>query len=151
MRKTGQTIFTIGFTKKSAKTFFELIKESSARTLIDVRLHNSSQLAGFSKGEDLEFFLKEICGCAYRYEALFAPTKELMEDIRARKIELGEFENSYRQLMTGRQATDYFNKHYAEAGDVCLLCSEDTPERCHRRVLAEILASGHPGRTISHL
>lgn len=151
MKKGAQTIFTIGFTKKSAKTFFELIKGSSARTLIDIRLHNSSQLAGFSKGDDLEYFLKELCNCSYRYEDLFAPTKELMENIRARKVDLAQFEDSYRQLMAERQAADHFDKHYAEAGDICLLCSEDTPEYCHRRVLAEILASGHQSRTITHL
>lgn len=151
MKNSGMRIFTIGFTHKSAETFFGLLKKNAVGMLIDIRISNGSQLAGFSKGGDLEYFLDVICGCSYRHETLFAPTMELMKGYREHKIPPERFEADYRRLMEERGAVDYFDKHYATAANVCLLCSEDKPEHCHRRVLAEMLTDGRPDRTIKHL
>lgn len=145
------TIYTIGFTKKSARDFFELMKASQITLLLDIRLNNSSQLAGFSKGSDLSYFLSEICKCGYQYETIFAPTKELMQDFKSKKISPEQFEANYTQLMTARGALPYFMQHYATVGSVCLLCSEELPDSCHRRVLAELLIKEMPGTVLKHL
>lgn len=145
------TVFTIGFTKKSAQTFFELIKSNNITALIDIRLNNHSQLAGFSKGNDLEYFLKEICKCSYRYETIFAPTKELMDNSKSQAITLQQFEAAYLRLMEERNALHYFQNQYLESDRICLLCSEDTPELCHRRVLAEMIAGKYPHIEIKHI
>ena len=142
------TIFTIGFTKKTARTFFELIKANKIKTLLDIRLNNSSQLAGFSKGGDLEYFLEEICDCNYKHEMIFAPTKELMDNFKSNKMSVKEFETGYLQLMEERRAEAYFYELYAEVDSVCLLCSEDTTEHCHRRLLAEMLVNIHPDASV---
>ena len=144
-------LYTIGFTKKSAQAFFELIKANKIETVVDIRLNNSSQLAGFSKGADLAYFLPEICGCAYRYEPLFAPTKGLMDDFKAKRLSAAQFEADYRQLMYARNALARYEKEYGGTGNCCLLCSEDTPEHCHRRVLAEMIAGNAPLTTIEHI
>lgn len=151
MKNNGLLIFTIGFTHKSAETFFGLLKKNAVGTIVDIRISNGSQLAGFSKGGDLEYFLDVICGCSYRHDTLFAPTMELMKSYRKHKITPARFEADYRQLMEERGAVDYFNQHYAAATNICLLCSEESPEHCHRRVLAEMLAEGRSDRTIIHL
>lgn len=145
------TIFTIGFTKKSAKTFFELIKMNAIRTLIDIRLNNSSQLAGFSKGSDLKYFLDEICKCNYKHDMIFAPTKEIMDGFKSNKITVNHFEADYLRLMEDRNSMIYFDEHYAKTDSVCLLCSEDTPEHCHRRILADMIINRYSDATIKHL
>lgn len=145
------TIYTIGFTKKSARDFFDLMKANQITLLLDIRLNNSSQLAGFSKGTDLEYFLGEICKCGYRYEAIFAPTKQLMEDFKSKKLTAEQFEISYTQLIAARGALPYFMQHYTTAGSICLLCSEELPDSCHRRVLAELLVKEMPGTVLKHL
>lgn len=144
-------VYTIGFTKKSAQAFFTCIQEHNIQTLIDIRLNNTSQLAGFSKGNDIAYFLQVICGCNYQYEAIFAPTKELMQDYQSKSISTQQFEARYTQLINSRDALRYFIQHYANAGSICLLCSEDTPDHCHRRVLAELLAGALPDISIQHL
>lgn len=145
------TIFTIGFTKKSAKSFFEIIKSNKIKTVIDIRLNTNSQLAGFSKGSDLEYFLEEICKCGYCHETIFSPTKELKDSFQAKKISLIQFETDYMQLMKERNALTYYEEQYAKVDSICLLCSEDTPEHCHRRILAEVISSKYPDTIIKHL
>jgi len=131
------TLYTIGFTKKSAKQFFELLKANHVQTLVDVRINNSSQLAGFAKGSDLVYFLKQIGNISYRHNTDFAPTKELLSDYRARIVNWQEYERIFNELMTKRA----INKRYdvADFDKCCFLCSEETPEHCHRRLLAEYL------------
>ena len=145
------TVFTIGFTKKRAQEFFELIKTNEIKQLVDIRLNTNSQLAGFSKGNDLEYFLEEICGCGYCHEMIFAPTKELKDNFKSKKISVIQFENDYMQLLSDRNALNYFHKQYAMMDNICLLCSEDTPEHCHRRILAEMIAGKYPGTIIKHI
>lgn len=131
------TLYTIGFTKKSAEQFFELLKASHVQTLVDVRINNSSQLAGFAKGGDLVYFLRQIGNIGYRHNTDFAPTKELLSDYRAGKVNWLEYERIFNELMTKRA----INKRYevADFDKCCFLCSEETPEHCHRRLLAEHL------------
>jgi uncharacterized protein (DUF488 family) len=144
-------IYTIGFTKKSASVFFELISENKIEMMLDIRLNNSSQLAGFSKGIDLEYFLRKICGCKYAHDLVFAPSAELMYDFKLKKIKLNQYETTYSELMESRKALDHFVKNYSEFESICLLCSEETPANCHRRVLAELLIRIIPEASLVHL
>lgn len=133
-------IYTMGFTQKSAENFFELIKENSIQLLVDIRLNNQSQLAGFSKGRDLVYFLKEICNCQYDHEVRFAPTKEILSAYKKGEIDWAEYEVQYNDLMKKRNALQIFVDKYSKYESVMFLCSEATPENCHRRLLAEYLA-----------
>ena len=144
------TLYTIGFTKKSAEQFFELLKSHHVQMLVDVRISNSSQLAGFAKGSDLIYFLKQIGNIGYRHVTDFAPTKELLSDYRAGKVDWPEYERVFADLMTKRR----INQHYkvADFDNCCFLCSEETPEHCHRRLLAEHLRQQDPDNVkIVHL
>lgn len=136
------TLYTIGFTKKSAEQFFELLKARRVRTLVDVRINNRSQLAGFAKGSDLTYFLQQIGGIGYRHITDFAPTKELLSDYRAGKVDWKEYERIFNDLLSKRA----INKRYqvADFDNCCFLCSEETPEYCHRRLLAEYLQRQEP-------
>ncbi|MDD6941416.1 MAG: DUF488 domain-containing protein [Bacilli bacterium] len=132
-------IFTIGFTQKTAKDFFSKIKNNNIELLLDIRLNNTSQLAGFAKGKDLEYFLKEICSCEYVHDIAFSPTKELLDNYRAKKIIWNEYENIFSEIMDKRHLSEIFKKLYMSKQNVCLLCTEPTPEQCHRRLVAEYL------------
>ena len=136
------TLYTIGFTKKSACEFFELLKKHSVKTVVDVRISNSSQLAGFAKGSDLTYFLKQIGGIGYHHIVDFAPTKELLSDYRAGKVDWSEYTRVFNNLLEHR----LINKRYkvADFDNCCFLCSEETPEKCHRRLLAEYLKQQDP-------
>ena len=131
------TLYTIGFTKKSAERFFNLLRNNNVKQLVDVRISNSSQLAGFAKGKDLEFFVKEICHIPYRHITDFAPSKELLDCWHKQEVTWEEYEKIYIQLLKKRNVLqDYGVKSFDGS---CFLCSEDTPEQCHRRLLAEYL------------
>ena len=144
------TLYTIGFTKKSAEQFFNLLKNNNVKQLVDVRISNSSQLAGFAKGKDLEFFVKEICHIPYRHITDFAPSKELLDLWHKQEVTWEEYENTYIQLLKERNVLrDYGVKSFDGS---CFLCSEDTPEQCHRRLLAEYLQKHSKEKvTIVHL
>ncbi len=145
-------IFTVGFTRKSAEKFFGLLKENGVKTLIDVRLNNASQLAAFAKGEDLAYFLGEIAGIGYRHDTLLAPTVDLLKRYRAGETPWEAYEEEFGKLMEERGAAGHIRAEYADcAAPVCLLCSEETPEHCHRRLVAEIFANVFPGSEIVHL
>lgn len=144
-------LFTIGFTQKSAETFFELIKENQIELLIDVRLNNKSQLAGFSKGTDLDYFLKEICNCKYVHCQEYAPTKEILDDYKKKKISWKEYVEQFIPLMEKRDFPQTFTKRFAGYERICLLCSEPTPEQCHRRLLAEMVKSENDAIIIKHI
>lgn len=133
-------ILTMGFTKKSAEDFFNLVREHHIQMLIDVRLNNQSQLAGFTKGRDLVFFLKEICNCEYSHEIQFAPTKDILDRYKKGQINWENYENQYIELISKRNVVDIFKTKYLKYDKVLLLCSEPTPECCHRRLLAEFLS-----------
>src|SRR5699024_10472054 len=108
--------------------------------LIDVRLNNQSQLAGFTKGRDIAFFLKEICNCEYSHEIQFAPTKDILDCYKKNQISWEKYEAEYNELIKRRNVLDIFKTKYCKYDKVLLLCSEPTPECCHRRLLAEALS-----------
>ena len=130
-------VFTMGFTKKDAKCFFNLIRKNKIELLIDIRLNNSSQLAGFTKGSDLEFFLKELCDCAYSHEEFYAPTKDILSEYQKKVISWDEYVEKFSDLLLKREIERSFSNKYLAYSRVLLLCSEPTPEKCHRRLVAE--------------
>lgn len=131
------SLYTIGFTKKSAEHFFNLLRDSKVKQLVDVRISNSSQLAGFAKGNDLKFFVNEICHIPYIHVADFAPTKELLDQWHKQEVDWEEYVRIYTKLLTDR---DILRKYGIKPFDgSCFLCSEDTPEQCHRRLLVEYM------------
>ncbi len=136
------TLYTIGFTKKSAEDFFELLKKNHVKTVVDVRISNSSQLAGFAKGSDLCYFLQQIGGIGYRHIVDFAPTKQLLADYRAGKIDWNGYVSIFNGLMQQRSINHVYD--VAKFDNCCFLCSEETPEKCHRRLLAEYLKLQDP-------
>ena len=142
-------LYTIGFTKKNAARFFGLLRDAGVQTVFDVRLNNVSQLAGFAKRDDLQFFLSEICHCDYRHELQFAPTQAILD---AYKIDGGswyDYEMSFLGLIKTRKIEAVFRPE--ELDNACLLCSEATPEKCHRRLLAQYLNDTLGGFDIIHL
>jgi uncharacterized protein (DUF488 family) len=143
-------IFTIGFTKKSAERFFGLLKESGAATLVDVRLNNVSQLAGFAKRDDLQFFLREICGMAYSHRLDLAPTQVMLSDYKKRgEMTWTEYESQFLSLLTARRIENTVAPELLN--NAVLLCSEDKPHHCHRRLVAEYLAERWKGVHVQHL
>ena len=145
-------LYTIGFTKKSAETFFEGIKYRGIQMLVDVRLKNTSQLMRFSHGKDIEYFLQNLCNCKYEHCVNYAPTKEILTDWKKKRITWPEYEKRYRTLMTERKAVRNFITCYDGVYEtVCLLCSEPTPEHCHRRLFAEMLQEAKPDIEVIHI
>lgn len=131
------TLYTIGFTKKSAEQFFELLKKNLVKTLVDVRISNNSQLAGFAKGNDLKYFVKSICGIDYKHILDFAPTKELLDKWRKEEVDWSQYTEVYTNLLKKREI---IKKYGVKCFDgACFLCSEETPEFCHRRLLVEYM------------
>ncbi|HAH26319.1 MAG TPA: hypothetical protein DCL77_21560 [Prolixibacteraceae bacterium] len=142
-------LFTIGFTEKTAAAFFTLLKNAGVNKIIDTRLNNVSQLAGFAKGKDLEFFAKEIGGIAYEHHINLAPTKELLSNYRDKRIDWAQYETQYISLLDTRNIIQEID--FEKLNDSCLLCSEHQPDRCHRRLLAEYLKNANQDIEIIHL
>lgn len=130
-------IFTIGFTKKKAEYFFEKLKKAGVKRVVDVRLNNVSQLAGFAKKDDLIFFLKEIGDMDYMHLPELAPTKDILDAYKKHKGDWETYERKFIELMERRHIEDKIPKEILDKG--CLLCSEDKPHNCHRRLVAEYL------------
>lgn len=142
-------VYTIGFTKKSASEFFELLRDSGAERLVDVRLSNVSQLAGFAKRNDLEYFLKEICRMEYVHLPELAPTKEMLDGYRKEHRDWDLYERQFLDLMSQR-GIEYMEMRET-VSNACLLCSEDKPHHCHRRLVAEYLQRHWGDVEIVHL
>lgn len=140
-------IFTIGFTKTTARNFFERIKASKTNKILDVRLNNVSQLAGFAKRDDLKYFAEELCGIGYRHEPKLAPTKDILDDYK-KKGSWEHYEKKFLDLMAKRKIEDVDKESVDGA---CLLCSEDRPHHCHRRLVAEYLKDKWDDVDIIHL
>lgn len=130
-------IYTIGFTKKNAETFFDFLKSSSIKTLIDVRLNNISQLSGFAKRDDLKFFLKELCGTEYVHAPELAPTQDILNAYKKKEISWEAYEDKFLNLMGQRNIERMIDPVLLNNG--CLLCSEHEPHFCHRRLVIEYL------------
>jgi uncharacterized protein (DUF488 family) len=134
-------IYTIGFTKRTARDFFETIKSHGIRRLLDVRLNNSSQLAGFSKKDDLEYFLRRICDVAYVHDPVLAPTPELLVSYKKTKSSTwDEYASEFLRLLAARKIEEHLHPADFEVRTV-LLCSEFEPQHCHRRLVLEYLNS----------
>ncbi len=143
-------IYSIGFTQKTAECFFSRIKDAGIGLLLDVRLNNVSQLAGFAKRSDLAFFLRQICGADYLHEPLLAPTQEMLDAHHRKAVSWHEYEMQFLALMAERQVDRHLDRALFERPTV-LLCSEPTAERCHRRLVIEYLREKWGDVTISHL
>lgn len=134
------TLFTIGFTQKTAKQFFELLKTNSVERLVDTRLNNISQLAGFSKRDDLDFFCKAILGIEYIHWQESAPTPEILNAYKTKLISWDEYAKEYTELLFKRKVESQV-EYYLGSGKACLLCSESKPHHCHRSLLASYLSN----------
>jgi uncharacterized protein (DUF488 family) len=144
------TLFTIGFAGKTARDFFEKLRKAGVRRLIDVRLNNVSQLAGFTKKKDLEYFLRVIADIDYAHFDDLAPTKDILDSFKKqKKIDWADYERRFNALMEQRSP----EKHHRpdEFDHACLLCSEATPDKCHRRLVAEHLSRKWGNMEIKHL
>ena len=146
-----QKIFTIGFTKKTAKEFFELLEENGVQKVIDVRLNNKSQLAAFTKFPDIEFFLNRISGIEYDHDLNFAPDNDILNDYKKNFISWEEYVREFDLLMGERKIDEYILKNYFGAESICLLCSEPAPDNCHRRLVAEKISDVLKNVEIIHL
>lgn len=142
-------LFTIGFAKKNARTFFSLLKEHGVKKIIDVRLNNVSQLAGFTKQDDLKYFLKELCNIDYCHSKQFAPTEDILKRYKKKEISWKQYEKEFNALIVQRRIENGVSLDFLNGS--CLLCSEPTAENCHRRLVAEYFAAFYPQVNIIHV
>ncbi|MGA2571184.1 MAG: DUF488 domain-containing protein [Terracidiphilus sp.] len=143
-------IYSIGFTQKSASQFFGALKASGIERLLDVRLNNTSQLAGFAKQSDLPYFLREICAAGYEHEPLLAPTQEILDAFKKRNGDWNVYVEAYLDLIRSRRVESVLSQDGFRKKTV-LLCSEATPEHCHRRLALEYLQQHWNDVVITHL
>ena len=142
-------ICTIGFTKKNAQEFFGRLSGAGVKRILDVRLNNTAQLAGFTKRDDLKFFTKEILEAEYVHLPMLAPTQEMLDEYRKEKRGWEVYEKRFLELMREREIEKRLEPGMVDGG--CLLCSEDKPHQCHRRLVAEYLKDAWGGVEIEHL
>jgi uncharacterized protein (DUF488 family) len=141
-------IYSIGFTQKTAAQFFSLLKTHGIRRLLDVRLNNVSQLAGFAKRDDLKYFLREICQADYIHDPTLAPTQQMLDHYKKEKtIPWSEYESAFLALIANRKIESILDPKLFSTPTV-LLCSEPTPENCHRRLVLEYLQHQWPQQNI---
>jgi uncharacterized protein (DUF488 family) len=144
-------LYTIGFTHKSAQEFFSLLSENGVQRIVDIRLRPFGQLAGFAKKEDLPYFLDKLAGCCqYVHMPDLAPTKEILDDFRSGG-EWSSYVKRFEALMDDRGIPNVLERGNFERYTSCLLCSEATPEQCHRRLVAERLQTAWPNVEVIHL
>lgn len=142
-------IFTIGFTKKSAERFFALLRAAGVKRIVDVRLNNTSQLAGYAKREDLAFFAKQIADVDYVHLPELAPTPEMLAEYRGGGRDWETYAEQFLALMKKRRIEEQVPKKVIDGG--CLLCSEDRPHHCHRTLVAQYLSERWGGAEVKHL
>lgn len=142
-------VFTIGFTQKSAEDFFESIRRSGVKKILDVRLNNTSQLSGFAKKDDLAYFLKKMLDVDYIHVPLLVPTKLMLDDYKKKNGDWSTYESKFINLMKERSIEKKVPKDLLR--DACLLCSENKPHNCHRRLVVEYLKSSWGDMKINHL
>jgi uncharacterized protein (DUF488 family) len=143
-------LYTIGFARKTAPQFFGALRQAGVKRLLDVRLNNTSQLAGFTKRDDLPFFLKEICGADYAHEPRLAPTAEILDGYKEKTVSWEEYERRFNALLAERRVEETLDRA-AFAAPTVLLCGEPTAEHCHRRLVAEYLRAKWGDVRIVHL
>jgi uncharacterized protein (DUF488 family) len=142
-------LYTIGFTQKSAQEFFASLKTAGVKRVVDVRLNNNSQLAGFSKKDDLAYFLKEIAGIDYVHVPDLAPTQDILDAFKKQKGDWGVYERHFLDLISKREIENKIQPELLHSA--CLLCSEHLPHHCHRRLVAEYLNKKWGRIHIQHL
>ncbi|AVQ72604.1 MAG: DUF488 family protein [Microcystis sp.] len=142
-------LFTIGFTQKTAQKFFDDLQKAGVKRVIDTRLNNVSQLAGFSKKADLEYFLKVIGGIDYVHVLDLAPTQDILDEYKKKKVDWTIYEQKFRQLISSRRIETKVSPDVIN--NACLLCSEAKPHNCHRRLVAEYLKDKWGNVNICHL
>ncbi|MFA7235889.1 MAG: DUF488 domain-containing protein [Phycisphaeraceae bacterium] len=142
-------LFTIGFAGKSAERFFTILAEAKVRRVLDVRLYNSSQLAGYTKRGDLTYFLKTIIGADYSHPSGFAPTKDLLDGYHKGRVSWAEYEQQYHAILEHRRPHLQLKPDMIDHG--CMLCAEPTADQCHRRLAAEYLQRIWPDLIVTHL
>jgi len=142
-------IFTMGFTKKSAEQFFARLRQSGLKRVVDTRLNNVSQLAGFTKKDDLKFFLKAVLDIDYVHAPLLAPSKDILDDYKKNGGDWPTYERKFLDLMGSRHIESKVDQYLLDGA--CLLCSEPTPHHCHRRLVAEYLKEKWGDVEIQHL
>ena len=151
-KKMMSKIYTIGFTKKDARTFFELLRKNKIKTMLDIRLNNISQLSGFAKGNDLKFSLKEILDVEYIHDTRFSPTKDLLDRYKGAKTTWLDYEKEFVDILIKRNIKNVIQNEYVEKLDgICLLCSEFEAEQCHRRLVAEYIMDNFDNIEIIHI
>jgi uncharacterized protein (DUF488 family) len=144
-------IFTIGFTRTTAEDFFDRLRSQRIERLLDVRLNNKSQLAGFAKRDDLAYFLRELVGASYEHAPLLAPTQDILDDFKKKKeMPWEEYERRFLGLLREREIENKLSSEEFSRRTV-LLCSESTSEHCHRRLVAEYLRERWGDVEIIHL
>ena len=144
-------LFTIGSSKKTAEKFFTLLSDNDVKCVLDVRLYNSYQLAGFSKYPDIKYFLKKIADIDYISDNMFAPSEDLLTAYREKRINWDDYIERFKQIMEMRGIIDYIETKYKDLNGCCLLCSEDKPDKCHRRLLAEMICENFSEYKLKHL
>ena len=142
-------LFTIGFTKKTAEIFFGKLCDAGVKRVIDIRLNNVSQLAGFAKKDDLSYFLKTICAIEYVHVPELAPTQDILDGYKKHKGDWEVYEKKFMELMIKRAIENKLSRELFD--NACLLCSEDKPHHCHRRLVAEYLKSKWGDIEITHI
>jgi len=142
-------LFTIGFTRKTAEDFFSRLSQAGVTRIADVRLNNVSQLAGFAKKSDLQYFAETICGVGYQHLVALAPEKTMLDDYKKKTRDWDTYEARFNSLMKERRIEQIISRDQLEGA--CLLCSEDKPHHCHRRLVAEYLRDAWGDVDIIHL
>ena len=145
----GIQLFTIGFTQKNAEKFFTILRNAHIRRILDIRLNNVSQLAGFTKRDDLRFFLREICHADYRHLPECAPNAEILDEFKKNGGSWAAYVQQFLPLIRSRHIETILTPELLDFG--CLLCSEPTPEKCHRRLVSEYLQKYVEGLSVKHL
>jgi uncharacterized protein (DUF488 family) len=144
------TIYTLGYKGKSLKTFIAQLRDAGIDAVIDVRLRNTSHLAGYTKRDDLAFLLQEGFGVAYEHHPELAPTPEILDAYRDDQDWMA-YESRFLPLLQERVAQEIGREILGRYRALCLLCAEPSAEQCHRRLVAEHWATHLNGLTIVHL
>ena len=145
-----EKLLTIGYTRKSLQTFIELLRSAEADAVIDIRRHNTSQLAGFAKRDDLGYLLRAAFGITYEHRPELAPTEEILARYQ-RDRDWEAYKEAFERLIEERGMETAAREALAPYRRPCLLCAEESPEQCHRRLLAERLQGALPGLEVVHL
>ena len=143
-------LYTIGFTQKSAQRFFELLQHNGVQRVVDIRLRPGGQLAGFAKGSDLAWFLDRLNGATYIHLPELAPSPEIRDTYR-KDHDWPRYVSGFEALMESRDIPHALDRASFAAQASCLLCSEATPEQCHRRLVAERMAQAWPDVDVIHI